>query len=86
MARIKSLSVAAILVAAFVAPSYAQGSGVARPHRTLHQRRLGRSIPRSVYDSYAGPYTDYYMRHSDRSFSGGGGSFLHPSDIRPSGS
>jgi hypothetical protein len=85
MAKIKSLSVAAILCAALVTPSYAQDFGVARPHRTHHERTFGRYVPRNVFNSYAGPQTDY-MQNFDQSFSGRSSSFLHPSDIAPSGS
>jgi hypothetical protein len=69
MTNIKSLSVAAILFAALATPSYA--------HR---ERTFGRHVPRSWYNSYAGPQ---YMQHFERGHST---SFLHPSDIKPSGS
>jgi hypothetical protein len=85
MTKINSLSVAAILFATFATPSYAQDAGVTRPYRTHHERIVGRHVPRSAYDSYAGPQTDY-MQNFNQSFSGGSASFLHPSDINPSGS
>lgn len=83
--KIKSLGVAAVLFAALATPSFAQSFGVAGPHRTHHGRTFGHYIPRNVYNSYAGPQTDY-MQNFDQSFSGRGASFLHPSDINPSGS
>ena len=77
MTNIKSLSVAAIVFATLATPSYAQNFGVAGPYRTHHVRTFGR---RNWYDSYAGPQ---YMQHFER---GPSTSFLHPSDIKPSGS
>jgi hypothetical protein len=77
MTNIKSLSVAAILVATLATPSYAQDIGVAGPHRPHHARTFGRH---NWYNSYAGPQ---YMQHFER---GRSSSFLHPSDIKPSGS
>ena len=76
--NIKSLSVAAILFAALATPSYAQHFGVS--YRTHHERTFGRYVPRNWYNSYAGPQ---YMQHFERGHST---SFLHPSDIKPSGS
>jgi hypothetical protein len=80
MTNIKSLSVAAILFATLATPSYAQNFEVAGPYRTHHERIFGRYVPHNWYNSYAGPQ---YMQH----FEGGPStSFLHPSDINPSGS
>ena len=78
MTNIKSLSVAAILFAALATPSYAQHFGVS--YRTHHERTFGRYVPRNWYNSYAGPQ---YMQDFERAPST---SFLHPSDINPSGS
>jgi hypothetical protein len=80
MTNIKSVSVAAILFAGLAIPSYAQDLGVAAPYRTHHERTFSRYVPRNWYNSYAGPQ---YMQHFER---GPGTSFLHPSDIKPSGS
>ena len=80
MTNIKSLSVAAILFAALATPSYARDFGVAGSYRTHHERTFGRHVPRNWYNSYAGPQ---YMQHFERGHST---SFLHPSDIKPSGS
>ena len=82
MTNIKSLSVAAILFATLVTPSYAQDFGLARPHRTYHKRTFGRYFPRNLYNSYAGPQTGR-LQNLER---GPSTSFLHPSDIKPSGS
>ena len=78
MTNIKSLNVAAILFAALATPSYAQHYGVS--YHTHHERTFGRYVPRNWYNSYAGPQ---YMQHFERGHST---SFLHPSDIKPSGS
>ena len=83
--KIKSLSLAAIVFAVLATPSYAQTFEVAGPHRTHHERTFGRYAPRNVYNSYASPQTDY-MQNFGESFSGRSSSFLHPSDINPSGS
>jgi hypothetical protein len=80
MTDIKSLSVAAILFAALATPSYAQHFGVAGPYLTHHGRTFGRHVPRNWYNSYA---SSQYMRHFGR---GPSTSFLHPSDVKPSGS
>jgi hypothetical protein len=80
MINIKSLSVAAILFAAIATPSYAQDFGVTGPYRTHHERTFGRYVPRNLYNSYAGPQD---LQHLER---GPSTSFLHPSDIKPSGS
>jgi hypothetical protein len=77
MTNIKSLSVAAILFAALATPSYAQDFGVAGPYRTHHERTFGHY--RNSYNSW-GPQ---YLQHLER---GPSTSFLHPSDIKPSGS
>jgi hypothetical protein len=79
MTNIKSLSVAAILFAALATPSYAQDFGVAGPYRTHHERTFGHYVPRNSYNSW-GPQ---YLQHLER---GPSTSFLHPSDIKPSGS
>jgi hypothetical protein len=79
MTNIKSLSVAAILFAALATPSYAQDFGVAGPYRTHHERTFGHYVPRNLYNSW-GPQ---YLQHLER---GPSTSFLHPSDIKPSGS
>jgi thiaminase len=74
MTNIKSLGVAAILFAALATPSYAQA------YRNHHERTFGHYVHRNWYNSYAGPQ---YMQHFERGHST---SFLHPSDIKPSGS
>jgi hypothetical protein len=80
MTNIKSLSAAATLFATLATPSYAQDFGVTGPYRTHHERTFGRYVPHNWYNAYAGPQ---YMQH----FEGGPStSFLHPSDINPSGS
>jgi hypothetical protein len=79
MTNIKSLSVAAILFAALATPSYAQDFGVAGPYRTHHERTFGHYVPRNSYNFW-GPQ---YLQHLER---GPSTSFLHPSDIKPSGS
>jgi hypothetical protein len=80
MTNVKSLTLAAILFAALATPSYAQNFGVAGPYRTHHERTFGRYVPRNWYNSYAGPQ---YLQNLERDPST---SFLHPSDINPSGS
>jgi hypothetical protein len=80
MTNIKSLSAVAILFAALATPSYAQDFGVTAPYHTHHERTFSQYAPRNWYNSYAGPQ---YMQHFERDPST---SFLHPSDIKPSGS
>jgi len=80
MINIKSLGVAAILLAALATPSYAQVFGAAGSYRTHHERTFGRYAHRNWYNSYAGPQ---YLQDLER---GPSTSFLHPSDINPSGS
>ena len=80
MINIKSLTVAAILFAALSTTSYAQDFGVAGPQRTHHARTSGRYVSRNWRNSYAGPQ---YMQDFEQ---GPSTSFLHPSDINPSGS
>jgi hypothetical protein len=80
MTNLKSVSLAAVLFAALATPSYAQDFGVAAPYRTHNERTFSRYAPRNWYNSYAGPE---FMQHFER---GPSTSFLHPSDIKPSGS
>jgi hypothetical protein len=80
MTNIKSLSVAAVLFATLATPSYAQDFGVVGPYRAHHERTSARHVPRNWYNSYAGPQ---YMQNVERAPTT---SFLHPSDISPSGS
>ena len=80
MTHLKSLSVAALLFAALATPSYAQDFGVTAPYRAHHERAFGRYVQHDWYNSYAGPQ---FMQHFEH---GPSTSFLHPSDIKPSGS
>jgi hypothetical protein len=80
MTHIKSLSVAAVLFAALATPSYAQDFGLTAPYRAHHERTFGRHAQHDWRDSYAGPQ---FMQHFEQ---GPSTSFLHPSDIKPSGS
>ena len=73
MTSLKTLSAAVILSAAVATPVFAKPI-----HLRHHYRDFRGSYNQLIEPSYAVPQS--------RESSGGGGSWLHPSDVNPSGS